>query len=107
MSAGLAFGLGTPGSHRVAFFVGAFGRSARVSLGSVVVEHEKAQHCRQIGMLTLVVDRGDKVWQQDIAGGGDFLEGIPECIFKAHACRMPVYFDRSVGISIIPQSLPL
>jgi hypothetical protein len=35
-----AFGLGPPGSHRVALFVWVFDRSARVSLGAIVVEHK-------------------------------------------------------------------
>jgi hypothetical protein len=36
----VAFGLRPPGSHRVAFFDGAFDGPARVSLGAIVVEHE-------------------------------------------------------------------
>ena len=42
----LAFGLRPPGSHRVVFFDGAFGRSARVCLGAIVFEHEKAERRR-------------------------------------------------------------
>jgi hypothetical protein len=38
----LAFGLRPPGSHRLVFFDGPFGRSARVCLGAIVVKHEKA-----------------------------------------------------------------
>ena len=94
----LAFGLRPPGSHRVVFFDGAFGRSARVCLGAIVFEHEKAQHRRQIGMLTRFVDRGDEIKHRDIAPRGDFLERIPECIFKAYAGRLPVYFYRSLDI---------
>jgi hypothetical protein len=36
--------------------------------------------------------------QREIAGRGDFLERIPKCIFKAHAGRMPVDLDRSLGV---------
>ena len=45
-----------PGSHRVAFFDGAFGGSARVSLGAIVVEHEKADHRGKVIMFAIDVD---------------------------------------------------
>ena len=61
-------------------------------------------------MLTVFVDRGDKVWQQEVAGSGDVLERIPKCFFEAHAGQMPVDFDRSrfeySGISAV-LSVPL
>ena len=51
-----AYGLRPPGSHRVAFFDGAFGGSARVSLGAVVVKHEKADHRGKVVMFAIDVD---------------------------------------------------
>jgi hypothetical protein len=51
-----AYGLRPPGSHRVAFFVGAFDRSARVSLGAIMVEHEKADCRGEVAMLAIGVD---------------------------------------------------
>ena len=79
-----------------AFFInGAFSQFAIVNLSAIVVEHEQPQHRRKIGVLALFVDRRDEVRHRDLACRGDFLERIPECIFKAHAGRMPVYFDRS------------
>ena len=84
---------------RAAFFIdGAFSRFAGVNLSAIVVEHEQPQHRRKIGVLALFVDRRDEVRHRDVARRGDFLERIPECIFKAHAGRMPVYFDLSFSV---------
>jgi hypothetical protein len=90
---------------RAAFFIdGAFSRFAGVNLGAIVVEHEQPQHRRKIGVMALFVDRRDEVRHRDVARRGDFLERIPECIFKAHAGRMPVYFDRSFSVQALPQA---
>jgi hypothetical protein len=45
-----------PGSHRVAIFDGAFGRSARIGLGAVMVEHEKADHRGKVVMFAIDVE---------------------------------------------------
>jgi hypothetical protein len=50
-----AFGLGPSGSHRVAFFVWVFDRSARISSGSVVVEHEKADCRAKVWVLVFAI----------------------------------------------------
>src|SRR4029077_2868042 len=84
----------------------AISRFADVNLGAIVLEHEQPQHRRKIGVLALFVDRRDEVRYRDLARRGDFLERIPEWIFKAHAGWMPVYFDRSFGVQpfLLPQA---
>jgi hypothetical protein len=93
-----------PADGGALFIRAAFNGFAVPNLGAIVVEHEQPQHRRKIGVLALFVDRRDEVRHRDVARRGDFLERIPECIFKAHAGRMPVYFDRS--FSVQAPSLP-